>query len=108
MTPAYAAHLGLKAKMTDLGAQKIDKSLLGTYSMVIAAFQVVNKLGRSWFFQETFLLADMSMEVVLFIRFFTLSNVDVQFMDKELTWRTYIIKKAQKIFLKLKLFVLVN
>ena len=33
--------------------------------MVIAVFQVENKLGRTQFFQELFLLADTSMEVVL-------------------------------------------
>ena len=94
MTPAYTAHLGLKVRMTDVGAQKIDGSSLAIYGMVIAAFQVVNKLGRSRFFQETFLLADISMEVVLGMPFLSLSNADVQFAEKELTWRTYTTKKA--------------
>ena len=48
--PAYAAHLGLKVKMTNVGVQKINRSLLATYTMVIAAFQVVNKLGCPQFF----------------------------------------------------------
>ena len=47
MTTAHAAHLGLKVRVTDVGTQKIDGSLLATYGMVIAAFQIVNKLGRS-------------------------------------------------------------
>ena len=38
MTPAYAAYLGLKVRMSHVGVQKIDKSSLATYSMVIAAF----------------------------------------------------------------------
>ena len=38
MTPAYAAHLGLKVRVTNVGAQKIDGSLLATYGMVIAVF----------------------------------------------------------------------
>ena len=38
MTPAYVAYLGLKVRMTDIGAQKIDRFLLATYGMVIAAF----------------------------------------------------------------------
>ena len=50
MTPVYAAHLGVKLRLTDIGVQKIDKSLLATYGMFIAAFQVVNKLGHSRFF----------------------------------------------------------
>ena len=94
MTPAHAAHLGLQVRVTDVGAQKIDRSSLATYDMVIAAFQVVDKLGRSRFFQETFLLADISMEVVLGMPFLSLSNADVQFAEKELTWRTYTTEKA--------------
>ena len=85
MISAYAAHLGLKVRVTNVGTQKIDGSSLTTYGIVIAAFQVVNKLGRSWFFQETFLLADISMEVVLEMPFLTLSNADVQFVEKKLT-----------------------
>ena len=94
MTPAYAAYLGLKVRMTNVDAQKIDELLLATYGMVIAAFQFVDKLGRSRFFQETFLLADISMEVVLSMPFLNFSNADVEFAEKEFTWRTYTTKKA--------------
>ena len=38
MTPAYVAYLGLKVRVTNVGAQKIDRSSLATYGMVIAAF----------------------------------------------------------------------
>ena len=62
--------------------------------MVIAAFQILNKLCCSRFFQETFLLADISMEMVQGMLFFTLSNADVQFSEKELTWKSYTIKKG--------------
>ena len=94
MTLAYAAHLGLKVKVTDVGAQKIDGSSLTTYDMVIAAFQIVDKLNRFRFFQETFLLADISIEVVLGMPIFSFSNVDIQFAEKELTWRTYTTEEA--------------
>ena len=77
MTLAYAAHLDLKVKVTNVGTQKINGSSLATYSMVIVAFQIVNKLDCSRFFQETFLRADISMEVVLGIPFLTFSNADV-------------------------------
>ena len=77
MTPAYAAHLDLKVRVNNVGAQKIDESLLATYGMVIAAFQVVNKLGHSWFFQGTFLIADISIKVVLGMPFLTFNNGDV-------------------------------
>ena len=36
MTPAYIAQLGLKAQSTNVNAQKIDRSSLKTYGIVIA------------------------------------------------------------------------
>ena len=77
MTPAYVAHLGLTVRVTNVGVQKIDRSWLATYSIVIAVFKVVDKLGRSWFFEKTFLLANISMKVVPDMLFFTFSNADV-------------------------------
>ena len=52
--------------------------------MFLASFQVEDKLGRTRFFQETFLLADISTEVVLGMPFLTLSNANIQFVEKEL------------------------
>ena len=94
MNPAYASRLGLQVYRTDIGAQKIDGSTFKTFGMVLASFQVEDKLGRIWFFQETFLLADISTEVVLGMPFLTLSNADVQFVEKELTWRSYTTAEA--------------
>ena len=94
ITLPYMAHLGLKVRVTNVGVQKIDRFSLAISSMVIAAFQVVNKLDCSRFFQETFLLAKISIKVVLGMPFVTFSNADVQFAKKELTWRTYITKEA--------------
>ena len=51
-------------------------------------------LGRARFFQKTFLLADISVKVVLGISFLTLSNADIKFAQKELTWRSYTAAKA--------------
>ena len=56
--------------------------------MVLASFQVEDKLRRIQFFQETFLLANIDTKVVLGMSFLTLSNVDIQFVEKELTWRS--------------------
>ena len=60
----------------------------------MASFQVEDKLEKARFFHETFLLADISIEVVLEMPFFTLSNADIQFFEKKLTWKSYIIAKA--------------
>ena len=62
MTSAYAAKLGFKVRKTDIGTQKIDGSTLKTFGIVLAEFQVEDKLGRARFFHETFLLADISVK----------------------------------------------
>ena len=63
--------------------------------MVLTGFLVQDKLGRVWFFEETFLLADTSMEIVLRMPFLAFNNADVEFTGLEkLTWRSYITAKA--------------
>ena len=47
--------------------------------MILASFQVEDKLKRARFFQETFLVANTSIEVILGIPFLALSNADVSF-----------------------------
>ena len=64
ITPASAAYLGLRMRGINVSVQKIDGSSLVIYGMVVIVFQIVNKLGRSWFFQETFLLVNISMKMV--------------------------------------------
>ena len=89
MASVYAAKPGFKVRPTDVEAQKIDGSTLEAFGMVLANFQVEDKLGRAQFFQETFLVANTSVDVVLGMPFLTLSNADVVFKDRELTWRSY-------------------
>ena len=62
--------------------------------MIIAGFQVEDKLNRARFFQESFLLAKISIEVILRMPFLTFSNADIQFAEKELTWRSYTAAEA--------------
>ena len=38
ITPRYALKLGLKVRLTDVGAQKIDGSILKTFEIVLASF----------------------------------------------------------------------
>ena len=60
-------------------------------------------LGSSRFFQVTFLLADISIEVVLDMLFLTFSNANVQFAKKELIWKTYATKKTLSTTYRVKL-----
>ena len=52
---------------------------------------------------ETFLLADISMEVVLGMLFLTFSNADIQFAEKKLIWRTYTTEEALPTTCQLKI-----
>ena len=94
MSPAYAKRLGLKTRKTNVGAQKIDGSALETFGMVIVDFQVEDKGGRPRFFQETFILADTKFEVVLGMSFLKISNADVVFGNRTLTWKFYTTNEA--------------
>ena len=85
MTSAYASRLGLRVYCIDIGAQKIDGSTLKIFGMVLASFQVEDKLRRARFFQKTFLLINISADIVLSMPFLTFSNANIQFVEKELT-----------------------
>ena len=84
MSPAYASKFGLKVHHTNVGAQEIDGSTLETFEIVLASFQMEDKLGKIRFFQETFLFADIRAEMILGMPFLTFSNADVQFVKKNL------------------------
>lgn len=79
---------------TNISAQKIDNSFLETYGIVIATFQVFDKLSYLQFFQRIFLLTDIKMKVIFYMLFLILSNVNMQFIERELIWRNNTIKEA--------------
>ena len=62
--------------------------------MVVAAFSVEEKANRIRLFEEIFLVANVSLEVVLGMPFLTLSGADVDFLGRELRWRTYTTKEV--------------
>ena len=90
----FAKQLGLSIRPTDVGAEKIDGTTLNTYEMVVAAFSVEDKANRVRFFEKTFLVANVSPEIVLGMPFFTLNGADVDFSGRELQWRTYTTKEV--------------
>ena len=62
---------------TNSDTQKIDNSLLKTPAILITTFQVLNKLGQSWFFLKTCLLYDISIQVIYGMAFLTFGNANV-------------------------------
>ena len=92
--PTFAKELGFSIKRANVGAQKIDSTMLDPFRMVVTAFSLADKANQVRFFKETFLVANVSSKVVLEIPFLTLSDTDVNFLVRELWWRTYTTKKA--------------
>lgn len=67
-----------------MSAQKIDGNKLKTYKMIIASFQMDDKDKKSCFLEKTFLLAEISINVVFEMSFFILRNIVVKFNNHEL------------------------
>ena len=61
---------------------------------MIADFQVEDKGGSPRFFQKTFLVADSKFKVILGMLFLKISNANMAFSEKTLTWKAYTTNKA--------------
>ena len=75
-----AKKLDLQVQKTVLSGQKTDGLKLETYSMVVISFSMENKEGNSRFFKKTFLLADISKDIILGMTFFILNNTEINFV----------------------------
>ena len=62
--------------------------------MVFVAFLVKDKANQIRLFEETFLVTNISPQIVHGIAFLKLSDADIDFLRCELHWRTYTTKKA--------------
>ena len=68
-------------RKTKVGTPKIDGSKLYIFDIVIAFFLVEDKEGKLRFFEKTFLLANISMNIALEMLFLILSNIEIDFTD---------------------------
>ncbi len=84
MSQAFAQQLDLKIRKTNVGAQKIDGTILKTYGIVVSTFSMLDKYGRERFFEKSFLLADVKPNIVLGMLFLTMSNANVNFQSRDL------------------------
>lgn len=94
ITLAYIANLNVKVWLTNVEVEKINGSTFKMFKIVLTNFQIKNKLRKSRFFQKTFLVAKTSITIILRMLFLALSNVDVLFLERELTWKSYISAEA--------------
>ena len=82
--PTFTQKLGLPIRLTDIGVQNIYCTMLDTFGIVVATFLMTDKANRIRFFEETFLVANISPKVVFGISFFTLSGADIDFLGQKL------------------------
>ena len=80
----FAERLGLVVQTTNVSAQKIDGTTLETYEIVVVVFSVTDQANRVRFFEKIFLVANVSLDVVFGMPFFSLSGADVDFPKREL------------------------
>ena len=80
----FVKQLGFSIKPIDIEVQKINDNTLNTYGIVVAAFWVTNKANQVKFCEKTFLIVNVSLEVILEIYFLSLSSANIEFLDREL------------------------
>ena len=91
---AFAERLGFVVQTINVNAQKIYGTTFEIYEMVVAAFSVIDQVDRVRFFEKTFLVANVSLDVVFGMFFLTLSDADINFSKRKLWWRSYIIEEV--------------
>ncbi len=84
MSQAFTFQLGLKIWKTNIGAYKINGTILEIYEMVVSTFSVLDKDGRKKFLEKSFLLGGVKPNIVLGILFLTMSNVNIDFQAWDL------------------------
>ena len=57
--------------------------------MVVSTFSVLDKDGKERFFEESFLLANVSPDIVFEMPFLITDNIDIDFQAQNLQWRSY-------------------
>ena len=62
--------------------------------MVRTFFSIENKKRRLLFFEKTFLLIDIGIDITPEISFFTLNNIKIDFVSCHIQWIMYIITRV--------------
>lgn len=91
--PNLTKKLSLQICKIKVGTQKIDRSKLDIFGMIIISFFIVKKEKKSCFFKKNFLLVDTYTDIALGMSFFTLSNLEIDFIYCNIYWKTYIVAK---------------
>lgn len=77
MTSVFVVKLGSLILPINISIQKVNRSTLITYSIVIIEFLIQGKLGKIWYFEKTILLININMDVILEISFLAINNAKI-------------------------------
>lgn len=94
MTLAFVLKLNFGVYYIDIRAPKIPGYISKTFKIVFASYQVKKKLGHIQYFQKTFLLNDISIEIMLKMTFLVFSSVKIPFVEKKITQQFYTLAKT--------------
>lgn len=78
---------------TNMSIEKFDSGRLETERIAITLFPVDDIDRKLRYFQKTFLLSDISMNITFEISFSILRNVKINFNNQKLNWKSYITTK---------------
>ena len=67
---------------TNIGTQKIDGTIFKTFKIMVIAFSITGQADRIKFFKKTFLMTNVSPDVVFEMLFFTLSSANFNILRK--------------------------
>ena len=82
--PTFVEKLGFVVQTTNIGTQKIDGTIFETHGIIVTAFSVNDQTNKIRFFEKTFLVANVSPNIVFKMLFLTLNNADIDFLKTKL------------------------
>lgn len=71
--------------------------------MIIISFLIEDKVGKSRFFEEIFLIVDINMDIKLGMLNFTLSSIEINFLEQKLSQKSYTTVEALSTTKRVKL-----
>ena len=75
----FVQELELPIRPTDIRAWKINSIILDIFGIIVEVFSMIDNVNWLRFFEKTFLVANISPEVVFRMLFLILSSTDVDF-----------------------------
>lgn len=93
MTSRSVVMFNISIRATSINTQKIDGFAIKTYETILAGFWTKDKVGKIRFFDETFLITNTSMEIVIEIDLLAGNYLDISFSDENISERSYCITK---------------